>query len=186
VQSASVVDTLNSYDFSDTHTFCDVAGGHGHLMCTFLQAYPHMQGIVFDLPEVVGDLDALWAPRLGLQDQCRYVGGDMFKSVPSADAYSLKLILHDWEDTACIQILSNLRKAASPGARLLIIEHVVPDHATSHFAKLFDIHMMCWGTGRERTEAEYHHLMEQAGWIPTGTHYPPSRTIGVITGVCGD
>jgi hypothetical protein len=184
VQSALVLEALRGYDFSNIRTFCDVAGGHGHLMCAFLQAHPHLSGTVLDLPEVVDDLQELWAPKLGLQDRCTYVGGDMFDEVPSADAYSLKMILHDWNDSECVEILSNLRRAASGRARVFIVEHVVPGHEVAHFSKLFDIHMMCWGTGQERTETQYVHLLERAGWTLTGSHYPGNRLIGVIEGVC--
>jgi hypothetical protein len=185
VQSALALEALRSYDLSGIRTFCDVAGGHGHLMCAFLQAHPHLSGIVLDLPEVVADVHELWAPKLGLQDRCRYVGGDMFEKVPSADAYSLKMILHDWNDGECVEILSNLRRAASSRAHVFIVEHVVPDHDVAHFSKLFDIHMMCWGTGRERTEAQYVRLLESAGWKLAGRHYPGNRLIGIIEGVCG-
>jgi hypothetical protein len=41
---------------------------------------------------------------------------------------------------------------------------VVPGPEEPHFSKLFDIHMMCWGTGRERTTAEYSALAERSGW----------------------
>jgi hypothetical protein len=97
-------------------------------MCAFLQAHPHLSGIVLDLPEVVDDVHAFWARKLGLEHRCRYVAGDMFKEVPSADAYSLKMILDDWNDNECIEILSNLRRAASARAHVFIIEHVVPSH----------------------------------------------------------
>jgi hypothetical protein len=33
-------------------TGCDVGGSHGHMMCSFLTAYPHLSGTVLDLPEV--------------------------------------------------------------------------------------------------------------------------------------
>ena len=184
VQSNLVLEALGGYDFSCIRTFCDIAGGHGHLMCAILQAHSHLSGIVLDLPEVVGDRQELWATKLGLADRCRYVGGDMFKQVPTADAYSLKMILHDWNDGECVEILSNLRKAASGGTRVFIVEHVVPAHDQPHFSKLFDIHMMCWGTGQERTEAQYVHLLQAAGWKPVGSHYPGNRMMGVIEGVC--
>ena len=61
---------------------------------------------------------------------------------------------------------------------------VLPSDTATRFAKLFDIHMMCWGTGQERTEAEYVRLLEKAGWKPTSSHYPANRQMGVITGVC--
>jgi hypothetical protein len=142
-----------------------------------------MRGIVLDLPEVVQDMSELWATKLGLQQRCQYVGGDMFQAVPKADAYSLKMILHDWNDAECIKILSNIRKAAAGPARVLIVEHIVPEPGVPHFSKLFDVHMMCWGTGRERTEDEYVRLLEQAGWKLSGSYYPANRQMGVITGI---
>jgi O-methyltransferase domain/Dimerisation domain len=184
VQSSLVLEALRDYDFSHIRTFCDVAGGYGHLMCALLQAHPEMAGIVFDLPEVVEDVDQLWALKLGVQARCRYVGGDMFESVPCADAYSLKMILHDWNDGECIEILSNIRKAATAAARVFIVEYVVPEHDVPHFSKLFDIHMMCWGTGQERTESQYKRLLEDAGWKALGCYYPANRLMGVIVGAC--
>ena len=185
VQSSWVLEALRGYDFSPIHTFCDVAGGYGHLMCALLLANPGLRGIVLDLPEVVEDVHELWARKLGLQQRCQYVAGDMFETVPKADAYSLKMILHDWNDAECIEILSNVRKAAAGPARVLIVEHIVPEPDVPHLSKLFDIHMMCWGTGRERTEAEYVRLLERAGWMPSGSYYPTNRQMGVVTGVCG-
>ena len=183
VQSSLVLEALRGYDFSHINTFCDVAGGYGHLMCAFLLANPSLRGIVLDLPEVVEDIHELWAKKLGLEQRCQYVAGDMFDAVPKADAYSLKMILHDWNDAECINILSNIRKAAAGPARVFIVEHVVPDPNVPHFSKLFDIHMMCWGTGQERTEPEYVRLLERAGWEPSGSHYPANRQMGVITGI---
>ena len=182
-QSALVLDALRNLDFSGFRTLCDVAGGQGYLMCALLQAYPHTSGIVLDLPAVVNERDKLWASKLGLEDRCRYVGGDMFKEVPSADAYILKLILHDWNDDECVEVLSNLRKAATGRAHVFIAEHVVPGPNIAHFSKLYDIHMMCWGTGQERTEAEYLRLLEKAGWRPAGSHYPQNRLMGVVEGI---
>jgi O-methyltransferase len=132
----------------------------------------------------VEDVHELWATKLGLQQRCQYMAGDMFEAVPKADAYSLKMILHDWNDAECIKILSNMRKAASAAAQVFVVEHVVPEPNVPHFSKLFDIHMMCWGTGQERTEAQYISLLEGAGWTPAGCYYPTNRLMGVITGVC--
>lgn len=177
-----VLEALRDYDFSSIRTICDVAGGHGYLLCAVLKAHPHLSGIVLDLPEVVGDSSRLWATRLGLGDRCAYVGGDMFAHVPAADAYLLKLILHDWNDQQCVQILANIRRTAPDRARVFVIEHIVPGPDTPHFSKLFDIHMMCWGTGRERTEEEYARLLESSGWQYARSWYPRSRLIGVVEG----
>lgn len=107
----------------------------------------------------------------------------MFAAVPAADAYILKLILHDWNDEECARILTNISRAASPGTRVFIIEHLVPGPDSPHFAKLFDTHMMCWGTGRERTVEEYAALLERTGWKYVHTWFPQARMMGAVEGV---
>ena len=47
--------------------------------------------------------------------------------VPTADAYIMKLILHDWNDDECVQILQNQYREAKPGGRVFIVEHVIPE-----------------------------------------------------------
>jgi SAM-dependent methyltransferase len=182
VQSNLVLEALRDYDFSRIRTVCDIGGGQGHLICTLLKAYPHLIGFVLDLPEVFEDRNHLSARKLGVADRCTYVAGDMFRQVPQADAYCLKMVLHDWSDLECIEILSNLRHAASPKGRAFIVEHLVPGPNEPHFAKLLDIHMMCWGTGRERTEGEYIRLLEAGGWKFYRTWTPRNRMVGIVEG----
>jgi hypothetical protein len=64
------------------------------------------------------------------------------------------------------------RRADAQGrwATVFIAEHILPGPDMPHLFKLFDIHMMCWGTDRERTEAQYGRLLEEAGWKPAGSH----------------
>jgi hypothetical protein len=181
-QSALALEALEGVDFRSISHLCDVGGGHGHLLCSFLAKYPHLRGTVMDLPSVVGQSDLLWAERLGVADRCEFLGGDMFEEVPAADAYLTKMIIHDWNDDECVRILSNMRKAASPNGRVFVIEHVVPGPATPHFAKLFDVHMMCWGTGRERTVDEHSVLLKQAGWSSVRTWQPQTPPISVVEG----
>ena len=59
---------------------------------------------------------------MGLQNRCRYIKGDMFEQAPSADLYLMKMILHDWNDDECIEILSNMHKSASDKSKVFIIE----------------------------------------------------------------
>ena len=78
--------------------------------------------MVLDLAEVVSETDRLWAPRLGLSQRCRYLGGDMFREVPPADVYVLKSVLHNWSDDECVRILTNLRRAVIGRRHLLEME----------------------------------------------------------------
>jgi ubiquinone/menaquinone biosynthesis C-methylase UbiE len=184
IQSAWALEALRDYDFSPVATWCDVAGGHGHMMCSFLAAYPHLSGTVLDLPEVLAEKDQLWATKLGLEERCHYLAADMFEEMPSeADVYSLKMVLHDWNESECTRILQMIRRRAKPDGRIFVVEHIVPGPFESHFSKLFDIHMMCWGSGRERTEEEYFSLLEASGWRFVACHYPSHASMGVVEGM---
>ena len=149
-----VLEALETHNFSTVTHVCDVGGGHGQLLCSLLTQYPALRGTVYDLASVIADTGRLWAHRMGIGERCVYVAGDMFQEVPAADAYLLKHILHDWSDAECVQILTNIYRAAPKLARVFVAEFVVPGPDTPHFAKLFDIHMMCMltgGNGRKRS-----------------------------------
>jgi predicted transcriptional regulator len=179
-QTASVLDALKGYDFSKISRLCDIGGGHGHLISNLLVKYPHMRGTVLELESVTKNRDLLQTVKLGVDDRCLYCEGDMFREVPSADAYIMKMILHDWSDDECVKILSNIRKACPKEGKVFIAEHLITDPETPHFSKLFDIHMMCVASGRERTVEEYSSLLEQAGWKYVQTLHPSSGLISVI------
>ena len=181
-QTQPIVEALNDFDFSRINTVCDIGGGYGYLLCGLLQAHPHLSGIVLERPDMLATAELLEATRLGLQARCRYISGDMFESVPTADLYLLKLILHDWADRDALRILVSARKAAPAGGRIFVIEHVVPGPETPHFAKLYDVHMMCWGPGRERTAPEYARLLEEAGWSYAGMRPVAGGLMGLVEG----
>jgi hypothetical protein len=182
LQTAWVLQALEPCDFASFAHVCDVGGGQGYLLSHLLLRYPHLSGTVLERPGVGADGQASWGRRLGVADRCRHVGGDMFVDVPVADAYFMKMILHDWNDSECVRILRNVRERAAPAGRMFIVEHVVPEAATPHFAKLFDIHMLCWGTGKERTEREYAELLQASGWRYVRTWLPAEGALGVIQG----
>ncbi|MBZ9764239.1 hypothetical protein LB553_25655 [Mesorhizobium sp. CA8] len=76
-----------------------------------------------------------------------------------------------------------IQRTAPKQARVLIVEQVGPGPDTSHFSKLFDVHMLVWGSGRERTGEEYAALLESSGWKYRHTWYPPSKMLGIVEGV---
>lgn len=182
MQSSLVLEALKDHDFSKIQELCDIGGGYGHLICSILQKYPHLTGKVVDIEPVVKNTNMQLAGKMGVGSRCGYVLGDMFKEVPRSDAYIMKLILHDWNDEECLRILFNIYKAAPPSASIFIAEHIIQGPGTPDFAKLFDIHMLCALTGRERTEQEYARLLEKAGFKFLRTHYPKSRVMGIIEG----
>ena len=182
MHTAMVLEALNGYDFSNVSHVCDIGGGQGHLLSHLLSKHNHLNGTILELEPVVNNQESSWSNKMGLQDWCKYIKGNMFEQVPSADLYIMKMILHDWNDDECKKILSNIHKSAADKSTIFLVEHLVPDPSTPHFSKLFDIHMMCATTGRERTVEEYKSLLNQSGWGDVQTHYPKSNMIGVIEG----
>jgi predicted transcriptional regulator len=182
MHTAMVLEALNGYDFSNFSHICEIGGGQGHLLSHLQSKYNHLNGTILELESVVNNQDSSRPNKMGLQDRCRYIKGDIFEQAPSADLYLMKMILHDWNDDECIKILSNIHKSASDKSKVFIIEHIVPNPNTPHFSKLFDIHMMCATTGRERTIGEYESILNQSGWRYIQTHYPNSSMIGIIEG----
>ena len=179
-----VLEAFGKYDFSSIKYICDVGGGggHGHMLSHLLAKYSHMKGRVLELGSVIQNNELLWASKMNVADRCRYISLDMFKEVPFADACIMKLILHDWNDGECVKILSNIYNGSTDGGRVLIVEHLMPDHYTPHFSKLFDIHIMCWGSGWGRIVEEYSALFQQSGWNYVQILCPKNGLIGIVEG----
>lgn len=148
---------LSALDLTGVTTVADIAGGRGHFLRAILDTYPVLKGILFDLPAVVAA-----APDHARMSK---IGGDFFKSdMPVADLYLMTHIIHDWADAESIAILSNLRRAAPKGARLVLYELALPEGPGPHPAKTLDIVMMTVVGGRERTAQQYDALFAASGW----------------------
>jgi SAM-dependent methyltransferase len=142
----------------------DVGGGNGTLLAVLLTANPALRGVLFDQPAVVSDAERVFTAA-GVSARARWVGGDFFSDLPSdGDTYLLKSVLHNWTDADAQRILECCHRAMAPGARLLVAERIVPADAGPSEAKLFDINMLVVLGGRERTEADYHRLLEASGF----------------------
>jgi predicted transcriptional regulator len=180
IQTGWILEALEGYDFSKIQHICDVGGGQGQLLCSILVKYPQLKGIVLELENVINKKELLWANKMGVQDRCTYIAGNMFDNVPKADAYIMKMILHDWSDDECVKILSNIYQRSPNEGTVFIAEHMVPGPEKPHFSKLFDIHMMCVATGRERTAEEYADLLKRSGWKNAKISHSHSGQMGVI------
>lgn len=149
---------LPAYDFSRFRTIADIAGGRGHLLRAILKTWPNTQGILFDQPHVVGAVTPEKTEKLTV------IGGDFFAdAMPTADAYLLMNIIHDWADAEAIKILSAIRRDMPLHARVLIIETVVPPGPEPHLSKELDIVMLALPGGMERTQEEYTGLAAKCG-----------------------
>jgi orsellinic acid C2-O-methyltransferase len=178
---------LASYDFSQFRTVVDVGGGDGTLLAAILAAHPGLHGVVFD----TGPGLAQARNRLreeDVDDRCQVLEGDFFGSVPDGgDAYLMKSVIHDWDDERCITILENCRQAMNPGAKVLIVEPVLPPTVKPSFARLgvimSDLNMLLNTGGRERMEDEFASILRSAGLRLTNAfRLPKPSALSVIEG----
>ena len=161
VQLAAVAER---YDWPAGGRICDVGGGTGTLLAAIVRAHPDVDGVLFDLPEVVAKarpvLDAA-----AVADRIEVVGGDFFAAVPAGcDRYVLQAIVHDWDDESSVRFLTRCREALADDGRVLVLEFVMPEHDGDALVKALDLEMLVdTGRGRERTRAEFDALFARAG-----------------------
>lgn len=165
-----------THPFEGVGHLVDVGGGHGVMLDAVLGAHPDMSATLVDRPEVI---DA-GAPALGdaARERTTLRASNVFQDpLPTADAYLLSWILHDWTDAQCVEILARCR-AANPAASVVVVELVLSDSKASAAARWFDLEMLVQTGGRERTQAEFEALFEDAGLAtPTFTPTPGTHTI---------
>ena len=103
---------LGAYDFSGFRTIADIGGGNGHLLQAVRAATPSLEGVLFDLPNVIEQASGAASSRLKLQ------AGNFFEDgLPVCDAYLLMQILHDWSDEESERILRSIRRSAPQHAK---------------------------------------------------------------------
>ncbi len=122
---------VEAYDFSGIKRLADVGGGHGLLLASILRAYPEMQGVLFDRPEVVASVPK--EQFAGCDGRVAVEAGSFFERVPDGcDAYLMKHIIHDWSDEHCRTILTLMREKLPQHGRVLVCEMVVTGRARAH------------------------------------------------------
>jgi hypothetical protein len=162
----AALDITRAYDFAGLRVM-DVGGGYGELLAQILLTYPSAQGVLFDMPHAIAKARDLLCNR-GLQERCEFVAGDFFASVPSGcDVYLLKTVIHDWPDERARDILRSCAQAMPAGARLLVIERIMPERlepsAENRALARVDLHMLVALGAQERTLQEMLRLLGAAG-----------------------
>lgn len=180
-----VVDSVaQSYDFSQVALLIDVGGGRGSQLSAILKANPQLHGTVYDRDETKAAAGAMFLKQ-GVSDRACHVTGNFFEAVPKgADLYTIKHVLHDWDDVSVVRILSNIRAAMSHSARLLIIEGSV-DHNLGPLESIravWDLSQFATTWGKSRTLDEFAQIAQQAG-LRLKTVFP-TQTIDTLILEC--
>ncbi|TVU25719.1 hypothetical protein EJB05_28224, partial [Eragrostis curvula] len=148
--------------FQGINSLVDVAGGLGAAAQAISKAFPQIDVSVLELAHVVHNAPA--------GTKLKYVAGDMFESIPPANAVFLKWVLHDWGDSECVKILKNCKNAIPPrdaGGKVIIVDAVIG--ASPSNLKLTETHVLydlfiTVANGIERDEQEWRNIIFGAGF----------------------
>ncbi|EFA82770.1 hypothetical protein PPL_04465 [Heterostelium album PN500] len=165
MSSPSVQHLVKMGDFSKFEIVCDVGGSHGLLLNEILKNYPTIkQGLNFDQPIVFENLKKLGERQL--DPRFSDVGGNFFESVPEADCYVFKWVLHNWNDDQCVEILANVSEAIRTNGKVYLAEHMGEDSAgdfslKKRYVAWTDLHMMNLLNGKVRNKSEWNQLISR-------------------------
>jgi hypothetical protein len=144
----------------------DLGAGQGSLLIELLTALPDLRGIALEQGSMLLPMSTAIS-EAGLTDRCEVLAGNLLEAVPQgADVYVLKSVLHNWKDDDAIRILQNCRSSMGRGARLLVLERVVPALASGNEllnVAILDLSMLVLFGASDRSVDDYGALLTSAG-----------------------
>ncbi|OCH93183.1 S-adenosyl-L-methionine-dependent methyltransferase, partial [Obba rivulosa] len=131
---------LKGFDWGslpDGSLVVDVGGGIGTASLALAKAHPKLRYLIQERAPVVEEGKKGRAIRINCQSVLpqalssglvRFEVHDFFKEQPikNASVFLLKQIMHDWSDRFASNILKQLRSAATPETKLVLIDNIMP------------------------------------------------------------
>ncbi|KAJ7609461.1 O-methyltransferase [Roridomyces roridus] len=189
----------------------DVGGGVGSTALILATKLPDLKVVIQDRCSVIEDAKTYWAdkaPELVKDGRVQLQVHNFFDPQPitNADIFLLRWIMHDWTDTAAVDILRRLREAVAPGkTKLITVDIILPytcyneDQsvgaaaapppllhnmgAASSMKYWLDFQMFVLGNSQERTLAHFSKLAESSGWKVVEVHHIPGSSLAQCVSV---
>jgi len=153
-------------DWSRFERIIDVGGSRGTKALAILKRHPKLSALIVDRPQVVEEAQRYWANQhTDGVERLHFQAGDLFEAIPVAtgpqDIYLLSAVLHGFDDSTCVRALQRLREAiGSSGARVALLEMIVPEKGADIASAAFDMQMFVCCRGRERTLSEWRSVIQ--------------------------
>jgi hypothetical protein len=150
----------------------DLAGntGLGAILTYRLKGAAGLQVTCFDLPEKESEALRNFR-RHGVEDNCSFIGGDVFVSVPRGfDVVLIKHFLDMFDRENVFQILRRVHDALDVGGRVYVLVPIYPEDATSSCSvDFFPAYFLgcTMGQGGPQKLSTYRHWLEACGFEVT-------------------
>lgn len=127
---------VEAHDWTRHKSVLDVGGCRGNLATQIVTAQPHLEGHVFDIPQMQPFFDEFVA-ETGMTDRVTFHGGSFFEvdELPAADVVVLGHVLHDWDPQQRKDLVALAYAAVNPGGALLVYDRMLEDEP-SHVENL--------------------------------------------------
>ncbi|MFF8100370.1 methyltransferase [Streptomyces sp. NPDC016640] len=166
----SARDVAQLLDLDDASSVVDIGGGQGHVLADLLEKHPHLHGTLIDLPGVVENADPRLREGGALAGRTDLLARDCREGVPvRADVYIIKNVL-EWDDDSTRRALGNVRRAARPGARVVVIENLVDDTPSMRFTTAMDLLLLLNVGGAKHTRRSMVDRLTGAGLVVGEIH----------------
>ena len=159
------------FDWGRFGRIIDVGGSRGAKSLAILRRHPHLEVLVIDRQQVIAEAQCHWAahPTPGAV-RLQFAAGDVLQGVMAArdsrDVFLLSAVLHAMDDDTASQALRELARACGlTGARIAVLEMVLPEMGADAAQASFDMQMLMGCRGRERTEREWLRLFQYSGLV---------------------
>ena len=154
-----------AFDLSRFRRMVDLGGATGHLVIAACERYPGLRGAVFDLPQVTA-MAREEVARSSAGDRIEVLAGDFFEDeLPPADLYAVGRILHDWNESQIVRLLTRIFDRLPPGGGLLVAEQLLAEDGVGPTpANMQSLGMLICTEGNERTLSEYTRILRRAAF----------------------
>ncbi|KAF7372253.1 O-methyltransferase [Mycena venus] len=198
----------------DDSLIVDLGGGVGSTALMIAKAVPHVKLVVQDRSSVIEDAKTYWAstPEFLESGRVKLQVHNFFEPQPlkAVAVFLLRWIMHDWADPSALQILQQLRAAATPATKLITVDIILPHTcqdtrvidlipgatvpaapapllpnmgAASNMKYWLDFQMFVLGNCQERTLGHFVRLAAQGGWKVAEVHHVPGSFLGQCVSV---
>ncbi|KAL4796326.1 S-adenosyl-L-methionine-dependent methyltransferase [Aspergillus venezuelensis] len=148
----------------------DIGGSTGSAAIALAKAHPTLNFTVQDLPyNIEAGAQAAISLPTSIQNRLTLQAHDFTHPNPvsGAEAYLLRMILHDWADAQAINIIRNIVCAMNAHSRLFIMDIVLPAPGSvplgiERIARARDLTMMQMFNSKERELGEWMALLGEA------------------------
>lgn len=167
----------------DAKKMLDIGGGSGAFTMGFLKAFPNLEGVIFDLPNVI-PLTKQYVKNAGFDSRVSYMEGNFMRDSlgTNYDFIFLSAIVHmnSYEDNKLL--VQKCADALNPGGKITIMDFVMNENRTEpKHGAFFALNMLvATKEGDTYTENEITEWYEAAGLKLLSSTNTPFGT-GVIT-----